>query len=186
MIKRCESLLCCFYENELQHYCMFEMQSRNNRSRLIDYSPPPLWRVLEDVLSYVAANWRASRDVLHAGGHKKEETERLVKQRLPSVSTGRPQLLRTNIRHAVAAYGLMVTVQSEVRRSAVRNAARKTARVISAALCAPPNDRPTGPLAHPPSLPPSQPFRGMSSECRGKYIPQLPPILTLRLPPKNL
>jgi len=74
--------------------------------------------------------------------HKKEKTARLVKQHLPSVSTGRPQLLRTNIRHAVAAYGLMVTVQSELRRSAVRNAARKTARVISAALCTPSNDRP--------------------------------------------
>lgn len=158
------------------------MQSRNGWSRLIDaYSAPPLWRVLEDVLSYVAANWRASRDVLHARGHEKEKTERLVKQRLPSVSAGRPQLLRTNIRHAVAAYGLMVTVQSEVRRSAVRNAARKTARVISAALCAPPNDRPAGPRCRPsPSLPPSQPFRGMARgmppECRGKNIPQLPPM----------
>lgn len=74
--------------------------------------------------------------------HKREKTARLVKQHLPSVSTGRPQLLGTNIRHAVAAYGLMVTVQSELRRSAVRNAARKTARVISAALYTPSNDRP--------------------------------------------
>lgn len=75
----------------------------------------------------------------------------------------------------------MVTVQSEVRRSAVRNAARKTARVISAALCAPPNDRlvPAA-AAHPPS-PPYQPFRGMARgmppESRTKNAPQLPPIL---------
>lgn len=123
------------------------------------------------VLSYAAANWRASRDVLH----EKEKTERLVKQRLPSVSTGRPQLLRTNIRHAVAAYGLMVTVQSEVRRSAVRNAVRKTARVISAALCAPPNDRPVPAAAARPPSPPYQPFRGMARgmppECRRKKRP---------------
>lgn len=117
------------------------------------------------------------RDVLHAKGHEKEKTERLVKQRLPSVSTGRPQLLRTNIRHAVAAYGLMVTVQSELRRSAVRNAARKTARVISAALCAPPNDRPILlPSLALSILPPRNGTRnacGMPPECTEKeHAPQ--------------
>lgn len=94
--------------------------------------------------SQLGRNELASIETCYTKRHKKEKTARLVKQRLPSVSTGRPQLLRTNIRHAVAAYGLMVTVQSELRRSAVRNAVRKTARVISAALCIPPNDR-TGP-----------------------------------------
>lgn len=98
--------------------------------------------------TYCAARYKTRKD-----------SARLVKQRLPSVSAGRPQLLRTNIRHAVAAYGLMVTVQSELRRSAVRNAARKTARVISAALCTPPN----GPAV--PLCSPSQPFRGMRAKC---------------------
>lgn len=99
--------------------------------------------------------------------HEEEKTRRgaaVVKQHLPSVSTGRPQLLRTNIRHAVAAYGLMVTVQSELRRSAVRNAARKTARVISAALCTPPNGLRPAPTLYTADSP-SQPFRGMRAKC---------------------
>lgn len=103
--------------------------------------------------------------------HQKEKTARLVKQHLPSVSTGRPQLLRTNIRHAVAAYGLMVTVQSELRRSAVRNATRKTARVISAALCTPPNDRPVLLLSFALSTLPRN-ARGMPPECPRKNVPR--------------
>jgi len=102
--------------------------------------------------------------------HRKEKAARVVKQHLPSVSTGRPQLLRTNIRHAVAAYGLMVTVQSELRRSAVRNAARKTARVISAALCTP-NDRPVLLLSFALSTLPRN-ARGMPPECPRKNVPR--------------
>lgn len=116
-----------------------------------------LWNKQLSVVVSRANNIKPHYNTRRRVRERRDNAARLIKLRLPSVSIGRPQLLRTNIRHAVAAYGLMVTVQSELRRSAVRNAARKTARVISAALCTPPNDRlPTGPYCSP-----SQPFRRM-------------------------
>lgn len=136
------------------------------------------WRVAASIIFGISALERSARehvltpqrigkhhrDVLHAKRHeKRKDGAWLVKQRLPSVSTGRPQLLQTNIRHAVAAYGLMVTVQSELRRSAVRNAARKTARVISAALCAPPNDRTI-------LLPPARPLNPSAAEWHAECL----------------
>lgn len=51
-----------------------------------------------------------------SGAEEIREKTRLVKQRLPSVSTGRPQLLRTNIRHAVG--GVRADGDSSIRTSA--------------------------------------------------------------------
>lgn len=89
---------------------------------------------------------------------RKKRRRRLVKQHLPSVSTGRPQLLGTNIRHAVAGWWWQFNPNFGVRRLGTQPAKPHAwflplftpRRMTDQSYCC---------------RLPSQPFRGMYMEC---------------------